>query len=78
METDLWEILCVYKCELCMCAGTEALLAQLAERSLSKRKVGGSIPPVGFSFLPLLSPLLTDLIRCKHSSIPTLARFQPI
>ncbi len=29
-----------------------ALLAQLAERSLSKRKVGGSIPPGGSSFFP--------------------------
>ena len=35
-----------------MYASTEALLAQLAERSLSKRKVGGSIPPVGSLFLP--------------------------
>lgn len=31
-----------------------ALLAQLAERSLSKRKVGGSIPPVGYPFAILL------------------------
>ena len=28
----------------------KALLAQLAERSLSKRKVGGSIPPGGSLF----------------------------
>lgn len=31
-----------------------ALLAQLAERSLSKRKVGGSIPPEGSPFILLI------------------------
>ena len=32
-------------------AHKKALLAQLAERSLSKRKVGGSIPPGGSLFI---------------------------
>ena len=32
----------------------KAALAQLAERSLSKRKVGGSIPPGGSRFCFLL------------------------
>ena len=45
---------------------TEALLAQLAERSLSKRKVGGSIPPVGSLFIQLVLSLNTIIFLVKH------------
>ena len=45
---------------------TEALLAQLAERSLSKRKVGGSIPPVGSLFIHRFISFNAILFFLKH------------
>lgn len=48
----------------------KARLAQLAERSLSKRKVGGSIPPVGYPFSYILwnynFKIINTLFKLTH------------
>jgi hypothetical protein len=55
---------------------TEALLAQLAERSLSKRKVGGSIPPVGSLFIHQILLLNAILFLSKHYNQSVLLYFE--